>query len=390
MSLLAPFTSAGRGDITLQPAFFTSSLYVNPFRDDIRTLIHAYHELYSQSPQKPFALFKAIWRTQGWEWLHFKVFDSPSREALVNVSHRLFLERSVKTEAPFTRVVALFGLYTFFSTQPSNSLLPLYAVQHISIPSDQYSSLLLLPTNLTTEKLLPLQPYVSHILDCLVKSEVFHIIPSSELNAFNPRQLPREIYVDSISSEPNLSTSKKAGRPSRRDKAKKAKSALDGIDKWMHKTSVPNPPAEGSTSNAQSKTHYLLVQPPNQTLSEYQAHKSNMLEAIHFPPTNPSEGHFAMEQVSHEVLERLRQLQESEVPKLKSDASSFSGKERAERAVHEMKEKGGHGLLGLLEGSGLAADTEQLPRRPTPKKGNRSLRLLVQRAPFLCSPVKIH
>lgn len=90
MSLLATSTSASRGGITLQPSFFTSSLYVNSFRDDIRNLIHAYHEQYTQSSEK-FALFKAIWRVQGWEWLHFKVFDPPSREALMNVSHRLFL-----------------------------------------------------------------------------------------------------------------------------------------------------------------------------------------------------------------------------------------------------------------------------------------------------------
>lgn len=88
---LAPSTSASRGDVTLQPSFFTSSLYVNPFRDDIRTLIHAYHEQYSQSSEKPFALFKKVWRAQGWEWLHCKVFDNRSREALMNVSHRLFL-----------------------------------------------------------------------------------------------------------------------------------------------------------------------------------------------------------------------------------------------------------------------------------------------------------
>ncbi|KAJ4485952.1 hypothetical protein J3R30DRAFT_3281899 [Lentinula aciculospora] len=362
---LAPSTSAGRGDVTLQPSFFTSSLYVNPFRDDIRNLIHAYHEQYSRSLEKPFALFKKVWRAQGWEWLQFKVFDNRSREALMDVSHRLFLERSVKTEAPFTRVVALFGLYTFFNTQPSSSALPLYSTKHIPIPLGmyyhQYSSLLLLPTSLTTESLLPLQPYVSYILQCLVDCEVFYIIPSSDLNAFNPRQLPREIYVDSNSSESTLQKSKKVGRPTKRDKAKRAKAALDGIDKWMHKTSAPSPsvPGEegGATSETPSAMHYLLAQPPTQTLTEYQAHKANMLKAIDFPPANPSGVHLAMEQVSYDVLERLRQLQETEGPKLKTEAPSFAGKERAESAVREMKERGGLGLLGLLEGSGLEGST---------------------------------
>ncbi|KAJ3870287.1 hypothetical protein EV359DRAFT_69397 [Lentinula novae-zelandiae] len=351
---LAPSTSASRGDVTLQPSFFTSSLYVNPFRDDIRTLIHAYHEQYSQSSEKPFALFKKVWRAQGWEWLHCKVFDNRSREALMNVSHRLFLERTVKTEAPFTRVVALFGLYTFFNTQPTGSAPPLYSMKQILVPIDQYSSLLLLPTSLVSEILRPLQPYVSHILECLVNSEVFHIIPSSDLNAFNPRQLPRELYLDSISSESALQKSKKAGRPTKRDKAKKAKAALDGIDKWMHKTSVPSHPIEGGPAfGAPATTHYLLAQPPTQTLAEYKADKASMLDAIGFSPTHPSGVHLAMEQVNHDVLERLRQLQETEGPKLRTESMSFAGKERAERAVREMKEKGGPGLLGLLEGSGL-------------------------------------
>lgn len=200
--------------------------------------------------------------------------------------------------------------------------------------------------------LLPLQPYVSHILERLVKSESFHIIPSSDLSAFNPRQLPRELYVDSLSSESNSQIAKKAGRPSKRDKAKKAKAALDGIDKWMHKTSV----STESGSATSQPTHYLLTQPPAQTLTEYQAQKSNVLEAIRFPPENPLDGHPAMEQVSNEVLERLTQLQMAEAPRLKPDAS-LSGKTRAERAVKEMKEKGGYGLIGLLEGSGINVDT---------------------------------
>lgn len=222
----------------------------------------------------------------------------------------------------------------------------------VELELDQYSSLLLLPTTLTTEMLLPLQPYVSHILDCLVKSEAFYIIPSSDLCAFNPRQLPREIYVDSLSSDTNLATTnKKVGRPTKRDKAKKAKAALDGVDKWMHKTTVPAPGVEeGDPAGASATTHYLLTQPPTQTLTEYQAQKKIALDAIGFP----SDGHSVVEQVSYEVLARLRQLQETEGSKLDTDATtSFSGKERAERAVKEMKEKGGLGLFGLLEGNGI-------------------------------------
>ena len=49
-------------------------------------------------------------------------------------SHQEHTDRTVKTEATFTRVVALFGLYTFFKTQPSGSIPPLHSVEHIPIP----------------------------------------------------------------------------------------------------------------------------------------------------------------------------------------------------------------------------------------------------------------
>lgn len=45
-----------------------------------------------------------------------------------------FPERTVKTEAPFTRVVALFGLYAFFNTQPTGSAPPLYSMKQILVP----------------------------------------------------------------------------------------------------------------------------------------------------------------------------------------------------------------------------------------------------------------
>jgi hypothetical protein len=44
------------------------------------------------------------------------------------------VERTVKTEAPFTRTVALFALYTFFNTQPSGSAPTLRGLSHIPIP----------------------------------------------------------------------------------------------------------------------------------------------------------------------------------------------------------------------------------------------------------------
>lgn len=173
-----PAPSAARGDITLQPSYFTSSLFVNPLRQDIAKLVQAYAHAYLGAtrrdfsadtsagvggsngqeqqqeepsgpslqvdnastvgpvngadtvmsdavpvtqpttlsgdasstgacvppppgseqppstsptlPSQPFALFKQLWDSQGWSWLHFKVLDARARESFVTVVSRLF------------------------------------------------------------------------------------------------------------------------------------------------------------------------------------------------------------------------------------------------------------------------------------------------------------
>lgn len=152
MSVVAAAPSRTRGELVLQPSYFTSSIFVKPLREDITTLIHSYHDLYTKHPPtQPFSLFRDLWSTLGWRWTHLMVFDDRPREMFLNVVHRLFLgqclsfsgvpistpfllERMVRTEAPFTRAVALFGLYTFFMTQPQGTAPPLYSISHIPIP----------------------------------------------------------------------------------------------------------------------------------------------------------------------------------------------------------------------------------------------------------------
>lgn len=92
MSIVAPAPSASRGEIILQPTYFTSSIFVRALRDDITTLILTYHEQYTKTqPTQPFTLFKTLWSFQGWKWIHFMVFDSRTRSTFLNVVSRLFL-----------------------------------------------------------------------------------------------------------------------------------------------------------------------------------------------------------------------------------------------------------------------------------------------------------
>ncbi len=164
----APSPSIGRGEVVLQPNYFTSSVYVKALRDDLSMLILKYHEAYSHDVSiKPFSLFKTVWLSMGWNWLHFKVFDNRSRHKFLEVTLRLFLgekyhdvccdltkvlvERTVKTEAPFTRAVSLFAVYTFFYTQVKDPIPSLYLVANIPIP---YGMSLQTISNKITKKLL--------------------------------------------------------------------------------------------------------------------------------------------------------------------------------------------------------------------------------------------
>ena len=88
---LAPTPSAARGDLTLQPPFFTSSLFVNPFREDILSLIDRFIQEFSDDVTQPFALFKRLWQEQGWTYMHLKVFDARTRHIYLTVACRLFV-----------------------------------------------------------------------------------------------------------------------------------------------------------------------------------------------------------------------------------------------------------------------------------------------------------
>lgn len=143
------------GKILLQPAYFTSSSYINALKNDIDALVKTFESEFAETAEqdKPFTLFKTIWCTMGWQWLHFKVFDARSRDMFLQVTCRMFMgmvpvaffnhsltifvEQAVLAGKPLARVVGLFGLYTFFNTQPSGAP-TLYSLLHVPIPRGTY------------------------------------------------------------------------------------------------------------------------------------------------------------------------------------------------------------------------------------------------------------
>ena len=88
---VVPGPSASRGGIIVQPTYFTSSLYVDPCREDIEKLVQEFSQKYHENPVHSFSLFKSIWISSGWQWMHFKVFDAYARDAFLKVTIRLFM-----------------------------------------------------------------------------------------------------------------------------------------------------------------------------------------------------------------------------------------------------------------------------------------------------------
>ncbi|KAF8642031.1 hypothetical protein AX16_009752 [Volvariella volvacea WC 439] len=339
--------SPSRGELALQPNYFTSSLFVKPFKDDIVTLIHAYHELYSKGANvQPFPLFKEVYTAHGWVWLHFKVIERRGREAFLQTVTRLLLERMVRTEPPFIRVVVLFALYTFFYTQPKETHPPLHFITNIAIPLDLFASLRSLPETLTTSFLLPFGSAVSHILSKFFGDNVFALLPSSEFGALNPRTLPREVLVDEVS--PFLAEEigqKKKGHPSRRERARKSRIALSGLDKWLKSSAhISSTSPSGNASDATRSADLSA------SLNTYHTYKTSVLDYLEFSHVNGTgAGTLALERANHQVLARLRAAQDA--TQREPSGRTQYGIDRVEQVVkamqdHDPAHRGG--LLSLL------------------------------------------
>ncbi|EGO04274.1 hypothetical protein SERLA73DRAFT_173698 [Serpula lacrymans var. lacrymans S7.3] len=360
--LVSPSTS--RGQVILQPSYFTSSLYVHAVRDDIATLSHLFADQYVRiQPMRPFGLFKDIWNRQGWTWLHFKVFDARSHESFLSITMRLFSERLIETEASMSRVVALFGLYTFFSTQPS-SLPSLQSMAHLPISTDLYESLLTLPDVLDTQHLLPLQPHVICVLSLLVKAlprEIFLQDGNECIPGADPfiRRLGQHSALDG--------GPKKRGRPTRREKLKKAKDAVTTLDKWLDRSSYTYQPPHLPDSEISKPvmTHILLSHPPTTTRNHYRTQKSQLLDSLDSHGlTEQTLGQIALERANTAVLLRLRKIDEQAAEmgmEVGGEGGERTGLARVERVVGELQKSNmvdrRGGILGLLEGSGIEQST---------------------------------
>ncbi|KAJ8509416.1 hypothetical protein ONZ45_g8415 [Pleurotus djamor] len=363
-----PAPSVGRGAIIVQPSYFTSNIYVDSLRDDLMSLTHKYVLKYNSDSTKPFELFKQLWKADGWPLLHFKVYDPRSREAFLNVSIRIFLEGTIPSQPPLKRAISLFAMYTFFYTQPSSSTPPIDAVSRIPIPIDWLSSLKALPNSLTTPQLSPLRPHATHVIQKLLADKLFDICPSSEFFPLNPRTLPREHYrsVGTSVGDTLEKGKRKAGRPSKHEKAQRAQGAAEKLDSWLKETQVC--PQDRVSDGLQTSTHTrtntgtvaILTTDPVDTRSTYQTDKATLLEMVkHASDLEDTNGaRMALEHANQFILARMRRLEEDARTRgleVGGEGGELTTLSRVEKAAAEMSLEGEGwrgGILGLSNGAG--------------------------------------
>lgn len=95
MSIIPAFVSRTTPEC-LQPAYFTSTLFVEAARRDVTDLLERFSTaLDVDAPERPaFGIFKDVWRAQGWPLAHLLVTEAPTRDAYLRTILRSFLGQS--------------------------------------------------------------------------------------------------------------------------------------------------------------------------------------------------------------------------------------------------------------------------------------------------------
>lgn len=153
---------------------------------------------------------------------------------------------------------------------------------------------------------------------------------------------------------------RKKGRPTRLDKAKKAKSVLHNLERWLQDTSnsqTPSTTAPPDLTSASRASHTATTE-TEATLARYRDSKSRLLSKMDFHERSggASQRRTAFRQANQFVLDRLKTAEELLAS---DDGSSSNGPNavlaRVEHAVKEFieaEEEGRKvGILGLLGGS---------------------------------------
>jgi hypothetical protein len=245
---------------------------------------------------------------------------------------------------------------------------------------DQYDSLLEIPKTVSPI----LAPYASQALSALTNAKAFYILPVSKLGPYNPRVLPREVYIEDVdesetrtapleseldSPVPGLCSTaddavttkvpKKKGRPSKREMAKRAKDAMAGLDRWLERTDSMGQVAGGGGGGggggagpSRARGQALLSHAPTASRTNYGAQKTRVLGAL---LEREGRGVEALERANLAVLGRLKKIDAMAAERgmeVGGEGGELTGLGRVERAVYDELAVGG--ILSLSQGAGLS------------------------------------
>ena len=186
--------------------------------------------------------------------------------------------------------------------------------------------------------------------------------------------------MDSAQQEGPSAPPKKKGRPSKRDKMRKAKEALASLERYVDRNTVALPEQyphsvvgpDDVAAHANS-THLVLGQAPHATLNNYVDRKNELLAAVydHSPDNaDPTDGasrshpRDALQRANDAVLLRLKQIDAMAAEQgleVGGEGGEKTGLSRVERAVDELHRSSGigasGGILNLLEGAGMESNS---------------------------------
>jgi hypothetical protein len=160
----------------LQPEYYYSDVFLTPLRLDLDKLLTDFVRCLLNNPdqcgqsasssatdqsglspeQNSFRIFTTCWVSNHWSFMHLRCLDAIGRVAFLHVLHRMFLgectspstliptptanqcfitglslpEASLIYQESFLKLGALYGLYTFFMTQPAQ----LYKLKQLPVP----------------------------------------------------------------------------------------------------------------------------------------------------------------------------------------------------------------------------------------------------------------
>jgi hypothetical protein len=231
--------------------------------------------------------------------------------------------------------------------------------------ADIYTDLLELPAALQEPDMLPFRDPAVYTISRLLDAELFRIGPMLVDHAQNPRSLPREWYVNEAMgvlaghiAEP--AKKKKLGRPSKREKARRAREDMAALDLWLDETTMPQ--AGGDPTGALEVSVGMPGGPLSETAKQYRAAKIALLDQL-LPEEHTATDDMTRSAVvaaNNRVLERLRRIDALAAEKgleVGGAGGVSTGLVRVERAVEELERSIGPGaragVLSLSEGAGL-------------------------------------